>query len=166
MTNFAAHLDVDASTLRVSNRETAHREFKLAYTKADLSRYARTMAAFANAQGGIIIFGVRDKPRELVGCGTAADLPDVAEIATQLQNWFDPPPRFEILEDIILGKRLLALSVDECPSKPVICKKTYTAKKVKQHPSQADELEAALSEGDIYYRYTPLTPEPENPWVR
>ena len=66
--SFLGDLDIDAKTRVVRSRESARREFKVTFERADLPRYAKTMAAFANAQGGMLIFGIRNKPRELVGC--------------------------------------------------------------------------------------------------
>jgi hypothetical protein len=57
----------DPVTLVVFGREGKRREFKLDYFQKDIADYTKTLAAFANADGGCIIFGVRDRPREIVG---------------------------------------------------------------------------------------------------
>ena len=35
--------------------------------KESRARYAKTIAGFANNKGGILVFGVTDKPRQIVG---------------------------------------------------------------------------------------------------
>lgn len=54
-------------TVNVITHESSTKEFKENFTWDSLGLYARTMAAYANARGGYIIFGVTDKPRQLVG---------------------------------------------------------------------------------------------------
>jgi hypothetical protein len=48
----------DPRSLVVTARESKHREFKLAFVANNLSDYTKTMAAFANADGGRILFGI------------------------------------------------------------------------------------------------------------
>ena len=47
-------LNVDALTKRVSNRESERREFKLKFDNGNLPKLARTMASFANREGGVL----------------------------------------------------------------------------------------------------------------
>ena len=42
-------------------------EFKESFNLGNMDEYAKTMAAFANNRGGIIIFGVKDNPRIPIG---------------------------------------------------------------------------------------------------
>ena len=51
----------------LKSRESATVEFKQAFNKNSFSKYAKTMSAFANHRGGSIIFGVKDRPRMLIG---------------------------------------------------------------------------------------------------
>ncbi len=51
----------------LKSRESSRIEFKESYNGGNLSKYAKTMAAYANHCGGYIIFGVKDKPRTIVG---------------------------------------------------------------------------------------------------
>ena len=51
-------------------REKSTIEFKEVFDWSDKesrSNYAKTCAAFSNSKGGIIFFGIRDKPHHLVG---------------------------------------------------------------------------------------------------
>lgn len=49
------------------SRESARVEFKESFNKGNTAKYANTMAAFANNNGGYIIFGVKDAPRFVIG---------------------------------------------------------------------------------------------------
>ena len=52
---------------KLISRESSTLEFKESFNASALYKYAKTMAAFANKDGGYIIFGVKDKPRTVVG---------------------------------------------------------------------------------------------------
>jgi predicted HTH transcriptional regulator len=47
----------------ITSREGKHREFKQAFVQSDFADYTKTLAAFSNADGGCILFGISDKPR-------------------------------------------------------------------------------------------------------
>lgn len=51
----------------LKSRESNTIEFKESFNKNSTTKYAKTMAAFANRRGGYIIFGVKDNPREVIG---------------------------------------------------------------------------------------------------
>ena len=42
-------------------------EYKQSFGWGNMAEYARAMAAMANNKGGHIIFGIKDKPHELMG---------------------------------------------------------------------------------------------------
>ena len=52
---------------RIINREGTTIEFKESYNHGNMAQYFKAMAAFANNQGGYILFGIGDKPRRLLG---------------------------------------------------------------------------------------------------
>lgn len=56
-----------SSTGILKSRESNTVEFKESFNKASTAKYAKTMAAYSNNRGGYIIFGVKDKPRTIVG---------------------------------------------------------------------------------------------------
>lgn len=60
-------LIVDKHNFRVSNRESEHREFKSSFDDKNVWKYAKTIVSFANKDGGVIFYGIKDSPRELVG---------------------------------------------------------------------------------------------------
>ncbi|EAH4919660.1 ATP-binding protein, partial [Campylobacter coli] len=60
--DFLELIAIDENTNRLKHRENSQLEFKANFNKADFALYAKTLAAFSNNQGGIIVFGVKDKP--------------------------------------------------------------------------------------------------------
>ena len=51
---------------RLLNKESNNVEYKLTFHFESFDNHARTFAAFANTNGGYLIFGVNDETRELV----------------------------------------------------------------------------------------------------
>lgn len=128
-------LKVDKSTLRVKNRESETREFKLAFENNSLPKYAKAMAAFANRDGGVLFFGVKDKPRELVGI-EERNIPDDVVITNFLKEYFQPEVQFQSETKSVHGKPIHALVVRESSRKPVICKK---AKSIRTEQGKPDK---------------------------
>ena len=51
----------------VKSRESTKLDFKESFNWQNNAEYIKTMTAFANNQGGFLVFGVKDSPREVVG---------------------------------------------------------------------------------------------------
>lgn len=60
-------LKFDPETKLVKTHESKTIEFKQNFNFNNKKEYFKAMASFANANGGYLFFGVKDKPRELVG---------------------------------------------------------------------------------------------------
>lgn len=135
--------------LYVLTREGTSKEFKDNFTWGSIGLYARTMAAFANARGGYIVFGFEDNPRVAVGLKEAAlqsfDNLDQAKLTGGLNEIFSPEIKWEIglipLSNITLG----AIYTYESDNKPIVARKTY------------QKENANITEGDIVYRYNSRT---------
>jgi hypothetical protein len=146
-------LKVDRASKRVISKETERREFKLKYEHKNLAKFAKTMAAFANRDGGALFFGIKDRPRDVVGLSNH-EIPDDVTFTNFLKEFFQPEIEFdsEILD--IVGSKVLCLIVRPASRKPVICKKEK-AIVIKQGTSN----KIILREGAIYYRYFSSTDE-------
>lgn len=66
-------IQFDTTTLSVTTREGKHREFKRDFTANDFSECTKLLAAFSNADGGILVFGVSEKPRLIIGVKQIVD---------------------------------------------------------------------------------------------
>lgn len=131
--------------LRVATRESHFKEFKESFSMGSLPKYAKTMASFANTKGGYMIFGVKDKPRELVGL-TAKGLKqfddiDQEKLTVGLNELFSPELQWELGMYEVGGKIIGLIYTHESENKPVMTRKQFNADG------------KPVAEGDILYRY-------------
>ncbi len=145
-------IQFDPGSLSVTARESKHREFKQTFVPNDLSDYTKTIAAFGNADGGCILFGISDKPRQIVG---AAEIPDEAQWADRLRDDFDP--EISIATKIYAVGALHVYVVETGPVtyRPVVCKRSRS-KRVVGRDGKPRDIEV-IREGAIYYRYSAQT---------
>jgi hypothetical protein len=136
----------------VNNRENIHLEFKKTFHSQHPKSYIKSVCAFANNNGGIMVFGVEDKPRKPIGLG--GDLKtfkgyDTKSFATVIQNCLSVNIDFEFydFEQHIEGSKIVfgAIEIKEAYQKPVICK--------------VSDGKNNLREGAIYYRYSAKSEE-------
>ena len=106
------------------HRESSSVEFKEEFNWADkssLSKIAKITASFANNRGGVIVFGVKKRPNQIVVIDRYNEIDD-AEITTWFNNHFSPTISYERGEYRIQGKQLGLLLVHESDRKPVAVK--------------------------------------------
>lgn len=120
-----------------SRKESSTIEFKVSYNAGDYERFAKSVAAFSNNQGGAIVFGVQDRPREAVGLKNGQHFNE-DRFRNTYNNYFYPEANWMFGEVEINGLRFGVLAVTENVEKPTICRS-----------SSHSELE----DGRIYYRY-------------
>ena len=120
------------------HRESQTLEFKLNFQFSSMAKYLKTIAAFSNNQGGIILFGVSDSPRKPIGMSNDNfNLIDSEKITEFLEKYFAPEILWQMESYEIDGRQFGLFIITEAFDKPVICK------------SSADKVK----EGEIYYRY-------------
>jgi predicted HTH transcriptional regulator len=123
---------------RLTSRENGRLEFKESFNLANIDAYAKTATAFANAQGGYIVFGVKDKPRQLLGLKSDHFATfDAAKLANALNERFSPEIHWEAHACEIRGYKVGILYFAEAKQKPVICTRNGSG----------------LQTGAIFYRY-------------
>ncbi len=85
---------------RVISRESSSLEFKESFGWASLPKYMKTSAAFANAKGGYIVFGIANKPHTLSGLsGTSLKLFesfDPEKMSQNFNDYFAPEIEWEV----------------------------------------------------------------------
>lgn len=96
-------LNVDRATHRVKNKESEHREFKIEFDVKNLPKFAKTMAAFANRDGGVLLFGVKDRPRDIIDI-KENNIPDDVVLTNFLKEYFQPEVIFQSETITIHGK--------------------------------------------------------------
>jgi hypothetical protein len=120
-------------------REHSRLEFKASFNLASLCDYARTLAAYANAKGGYIVFGVEAKPHRLAGIkGTKFEDVDPAQISSFLTDHFSPEIKWEHALHEIGNLKFGLIYTHEANRKPVICIR---------------DSGREIKDGAIYYRY-------------
>lgn len=139
--------EYDAVTMRVASREGKHREFKRQPTAGEMLRYGKTLAAFSNTDGGVIVFGVTDAPRAIAGIDGA--FPDEANWANSIRNAFAPEIDFSVREYTVEGRTVFAVGVDRGRDLPVVCLRDSSVDRVVNGKIRS---EALLQQGAIYYR--------------
>jgi hypothetical protein len=123
---------------RLASRESGKLDFKESFNLGSADEYARTMAAFANTAGGYLVFGVKDKPRTLIGLkNDNFDSVDPAKVTQALNERFAPEINWEPLTHPVKEKKVGIIYVHEASRKPVVCLRAGKE----------------LQEGAIYYRY-------------
>jgi hypothetical protein len=137
-------------SMSVSSREGKHMEFKEQFVKKAFSKYTKTLAAFSNADGGTLLFGVSDKPRKIVGID-ADNFPDGADWVNQLKKDFDPEIEIETKDYTVNEMVLIAIQVQKSRSRPVICKRDTSTQETKKGKLVDASV---LHQGIIYYRYS------------
>jgi len=128
----------------IGSRESTTLDFKQAFHTelTSLADYAKAMASFANKEGGYLVFGVKDKPRELIGVErTHFDQFDPAPFSEKLNEFFQPAIEWESKVYDWNGLSFGIIYTFEAKNKPVMAVK-----------SQGD-----IKSGDIYYRYNGRT---------
>ena len=123
---------------RIISRESGYLEFKESFNWNSKDKYSKSMVAFANNKGGYIVFGIKDKPRDLVGLqsNNFEDV-DEAKITAYLNGVFAPEIIFEKFVITVNTKKIGLLYTQQAKTKPIVCLKN----------------DGELKEADIYYRY-------------
>ena len=129
--------------LILKRRETHTIEFKEVFdwnNKEFRSNVSKTAAAFANREGGLIIFGIENKPHNLVGIENFDQVDDAA-ISVFFNELFSPTVEFLKYLIQVKGKNIGILQILESKHKPVVCIKDS----------------AKTFDSDIYYRYSAMS---------
>jgi hypothetical protein len=136
---------------RIISRESSWLEFKESFNWNSKDKYAKSMVAFANNKGGFIVFGIKDKPRDLVGLqsNTFEDV-DEAKITAYLNSVFAPEIIFEKFTITVKSKTIGVLYTQQAKIKPIVCMKN----------------DGELKEAEIYYRYNARTEKIKYPELK
>ncbi|WP_121116862.1 helix-turn-helix domain-containing protein [Croceibacterium ferulae] len=137
--NLRLLLSVREGTDQLVIEETDRLECKESLNFGSKAAYARAIAAFANARGGMLLFGVRDADKKVVGINSGKLKGyDPARLNQYLMSVLTPVPLWQKEEVEIAGKTVGVIFVPQATERPLICTK---------------DDGSDLREGDIYFRY-------------
>lgn len=136
---------LDSHGKYIFHRESKNLEFKENFNHSGWSSYLKNFNAFANNNGGYIVFGVKDKPKEPNGLSKKSaqmfDEIDEEFISGEINKLFSPAINWEKQLIEVYGKPFGIIYIYEATIKPII--------------SKQDEGE--IKNGEIYYRYAGRT---------
>lgn len=90
---------------------------KVEFKKA--KSWLKTISAFSNTQGGLLIFGVEDKTREIKGIDNIEETSE--KISKMINDRISPRPNFEIRTETKCDKDILIVEVTAGPTPPYYC---------------------------------------------
>jgi len=96
-------------------------EFKEALPK-NSANYTKTVVAFANTQGGKLVFGVVDETREIVGIDDSILFQTMDSIANAISDSCEPQLIPEIEPCTVQGKTVIVVTVSPEPQRPYYLK--------------------------------------------
>lgn len=142
---------VYAGSDRLMARESGTLELKQSFDWNNKENTARTMAGFANADGGYLVFGVGDKPRKLIGLSNNRfENIDPSDITQYLNEAFAPEIDWSPHLHNIEGRKFGIIYVRKSVIRPVVCTRNGT------------DISAAA----IYFRYRGRTEKIRYPELR
>lgn len=140
---------------RVISRECSWLEFKESFGWASIAKYLRSCAAFANAKGGYVVFGIANQPHTLKGLKGKNlehfETLDPEQMSKHFNDHFAPEIEWDIQQYELNGNIYGLIYIHESNNKPVVCCK---------------DSGKELKESDIYYRYRGRTERVKYPELR
>lgn len=129
------------------SRESSTVEFKESFDVANTVKYSKIMAAFANNRGGYILFGIKDKPREIIGLkNNKFENLNLENFTDAINNLFSPSIEWDsgivtirypinklsevTQEQEYFNKNIGWIYVEEAENKPVIAIKQNSNEKI------------------------------------
>jgi len=121
-------------------RESRTLEFKHNFQRAGLVEMAKNLAAFANNEGGYLVYGVRDHPHEPIGMSNDQfDSLDDADITQTVDQYFAPSIKWERVTHEWNDRRFGVVYVPPGADRPIIAIQSNDRQQIRA--------------GDIYFRY-------------
>lgn len=96
--------------------EASHVDYKERLEEKKPRSWLKSVSAFANTEGGHLVFGVKNEPREVVGLENPQAV--VSRLTELIKVRIDPTPRYRVREVEIEGKSCVDLEVQDGPAYP------------------------------------------------
>ena len=92
--------------------EASHVDYKERLEEKKPRSWLKSVSAFANTEGGHLIFGVKNEPREVVGLENPQAV--VSRLTELIKVRIDPTPRYRVREVEILFFQILKRRGQQC----------------------------------------------------
>lgn len=117
--NVVADLGDDCAQVEglIARGESETREFKQEISNDKRNTFLKTVAAFANGSGGVILFGVADNAGDITGIGGNVQK-EKERIINMIRDTVVPRPNLRIVNCRFKGKQVIALFIEEGDSPP------------------------------------------------
>jgi len=151
----------------LKRRESNTIEFKEHFNWNDKkfkSMISRTAAAFSNNAGGIIIFGVADKPHTILGIEDF-DETDEAAIATWFNEHFSPSIDFSKHTFEYHEKTIGCIQINEAINKPIVCIKDSVSTNDSEVYYRYSAMSSRIKSGDLIYLLNQVKQEVTSKWL-
>lgn len=96
--------------------ESTHIDFKETLEDKKPKSWLKSVSAFANTNGGILLFGVRDKDRKAVGLENVSE--SAEKISELINTRIIPLPRYELTSFQENSKEFISVNVGDGPKTP------------------------------------------------
>ena len=96
--------------------EASHVDYKERLEEKKPRSWLKSVSAFANTEGGHLIFGVKNEPREVVGLENPQAV--ISRLTELIKVRIDPTPRYRVREVEIEGKSCVDLEIQDGPAYP------------------------------------------------
>lgn len=124
---------------RLKSRERNDLEYKESFGLNSSIMYAKTMAAFANNQGGYLLFGIKDNLRNVIGVNPGFSNFQQEKFTETLNSLFSPEILWETGVVEFSNFNIGYIYTYEALEKPIIALK--------------NESNGKINSGDVFYRY-------------
>lgn len=104
-----------ASTLKEIIRQGEGPQVEFKKTLPQLEKIAKTLVAFANSHGGILLVGIQD---DKYVCGVGYVEEELYLLEKANSEFCEPPVSYQMEEEEIYGKQVLVIKIGESRQKP------------------------------------------------
>jgi predicted HTH transcriptional regulator len=132
----------------VQAHESTHLEFKERVTT--VLHLSRIVSAFGNASGGVVLIGVRESPREVIGCDAAK----LTDLVARVRERVRPIPEIRMHVVNYNGKKVGVVVIKAMPNDVVVSDGGAFIRR--------GEKDVAMSAADMQSRLTTQIPEVTN----
>jgi hypothetical protein len=152
----------------IKRRESYCIEFKRSFDwliESSRSAYCKSLAAFANNNGGALMFGIENKPHKIVGINNFDEIDD-ADITNYINEVFTPYIQFERKTFVFKGLTIGILYSSRSKSRPIICSKDTSKTNSSDIYFRYSAKSTKIKAGDLINLIQEVKDEESNKWLK